>query len=167
MASVAAAQRGALAGLWQAALPSQPHQRALASMPGLATGAAPGARAAAAAPPPGRASVAARAATQMRPLPNLVGGLKSLRDISIDITEEDMSAIELRNVNVRRGWQRVVAGGPAAGKAASHRPLGGRASDDAAGAAGGSFAMACMWALPVEPLPPLVPGSVCRRRSAM
>ncbi|KAL4853737.1 hypothetical protein ACK3TF_005338 [Chlorella vulgaris] len=53
-----------------------------------------GPRNAAAHPPPSRGSVAAAAATSMRPLGNLSGGLASLRDISIDISK-DMSESEL------------------------------------------------------------------------
>lgn len=75
-----------------------------AATPGLANGGLPAA-AAAAQPPPGRRAVAARAATGMRNLnlPNLAGGLTSLRDISIDMSDEDMQALELRNVQVRAG----------------------------------------------------------------
>ena len=99
MASAVASQPRRLLGRSAAALPAQAYQRRSETTASQPTGAAPGANV----PPPGRRSLAAKAATQMRPLPNLVGGLKSLRDISIDISEEDMSAIELRNANVRLG----------------------------------------------------------------
>lgn len=66
----------------------------------VAAAAAPSPRGSAAAAAPGRRLVAARAATQMRPLPSLAGGLTSLRDIKIDMSEDDMSSLELRDVKV-------------------------------------------------------------------
>lgn len=102
MASTAAAHRGLL-GRSVAAAPLLHNQHKLSSTASSPASASAGPGAQPPLPPPGRRAVAAQAATQMRPLPNLVGGLKSLRDISIDISEEDMSAIELRNVNVRLG----------------------------------------------------------------
>lgn len=109
MASAVASQPRRLLGRSAAALPSHAYQRRSETTASPPTGAAPGANV----PPPGRRSLAAKAATQMRPLPNLVGGLKSLRDISIDISEEDMSAIELRNVNVSLGGSQQLGGGRA------------------------------------------------------
>lgn len=100
------ARLGASSALAQGAgLASQPARSMVSSQRAGAAAAAPSAAVPpppppAAAPARARASVAARAATQMRPLPNLAGGIASLRDISIDMSNDELE-LELRDVKVR------------------------------------------------------------------
>jgi hypothetical protein len=88
------------------------HVTGAASTTPAAAATGPAAAAAARRPPPGRGGVAASAAT-MRPLPSLSpSGIASLRDISIDVSQElKESELQLRNVKVRSflvAWRRHV-----------------------------------------------------------